>query len=315
MARFAANALHQLLGKRIDVAVVDHSAKHESVAPALNVPIAVMRSVPHRLTISLVIGLCSCSLLEGDSGGQGVSDTAAGVLPSRDRPPLMRLGKSRVAASSLEVIQACEQRLGLAAEDVQLAHSTNFGERKTRDSWGRVLQVKPMVIVLHETVISEPQALDLFKTNHPDDDQQVSYHMLIGRDGRRVRIVPDQKRAYGSGMSAFGDITVRDRPGSVGSINNIALHISLVTPSDGRGDSHGHSGYTNAQYKALAEQVLLWQATFGIPITRLTTHAAVDRSRSRYDPRSFRWDRFEPHYNHAAELCGLNQFNNQQAGP
>ena len=315
MARFAANALHQLLGKRIDVAVVDHSAKHESVAPALNVPIAVMRSVPHRLTISLVIGLCSCSLLEGDSGGQGVSDTAAGVLPSRDRPPLMRLGKSRVAASSLEVIQACEQRLGLAAEDVQLAHSTNFGQRKTRDSWGRVLQVKPMVIVLHETVISEPQALDLFKTNHPDDDQQVSYHMLIGRDGRRVRIVPDQKRAYGSGMSAFGDITVRDRPSSVGSINNIALHISLVTPSDGRGDSHGHSGYTNAQYKALAEQVLLWQATFGIPITRLTTHAAVDRSRSRYDPRSFRWDRFEPHYNHAADLCGLNQFNNQKAGP
>ena len=315
MARFAGNALHLLLGKRIDVAVVDHSAKHESVAPALNVPIAVMRSVPHRLTISLVIGLCSCSLLDGDSGGRGVSETASGVLPSRDRPPLMRLGNSRVAASSLEVIQACEQRLGLAAEDVQLAHSTNFGERRTRDSWGRVLQMKPMVIVLHETVISEPQALDLFKTNHPDDDQQVSYHMLIGRDGRRVWIVPDQKRAYGSGMSAFGDITVRDRPGSVGSINNIALHISLVTPSDGRGDSHGHSGYTNAQYKALAEQVLLWQATFGIPITRLTTHAAVDRSRSRYDPRSFRWDRFEPHYNHAADLCGLNQFNNQQAGP
>ncbi|WP_244279630.1 N-acetylmuramoyl-L-alanine amidase [Synechococcus sp. UW179A] len=227
----------------------------------------------------------------------------------------MRLGDSRVAASSLEEIQACEQRLGLAEEDIQLAHPTNFGERKSRDSWGRELQVKPMVIVLHETVISEAQALGLFKTNHPDDDQQVSYHMLIGRDGRRVRIVPDQKRAYGSGMSAFGDVTLRDRPGSVGSINNIALHISLVTPSDGRGDADGHSGYTNAQYKSLAEQVLLWQATFGIPITRLTTHAAVDRSRSRYDPRSFRWDRFDDYYNDAAELCDLNQFNNDQAGP
>lgn len=299
----------------IDVAVVEHSIKHEIVGHALNVPNAVMRSLPYQFAISLVIGLCSCSLLDGDSGGKGVSDTAAGVPPSLDRPPLMRLGDSRVAAASLEVIQTCEQRLGLAAEDVQLAHPTNFGERKVRDSWGRVLQVKPMVIVLHETVISEPQALGLFQTNHPDDDQQVSYHMLIGRDGRRVRIVPDQKRAYGSGMSAFGDITMRDRPGSVGSINNIALHLSLVTPSDGRGDSHGHSGYTNAQYKSLAEQVLLWQATFGIPITRLTTHAAVDRSRSRYDPRSFRWDRFDPHYNHAAELCGLNQFNNEQAGP
>ena len=282
---------------------------------ALNVPNAVMRSVPHQLLISLLSGLCGCSLLDSDSGGQGVSDTAAGVLPSPDRPPLMRLGDSRVAASSLEVIEACQQRLGLAAEDVQLAHSTNFGERKARDSWGRELQVKPMLIVLHETVISEPQAIGLFKTNHPDDDQQVSYHMLIGRDGRRVRIVPDRKRAYGSGMSAFGDVTMRDRPGSVGSINNIALHLSLVTPSDGRGDADGHSGYTNAQYRSLATQVLLWQATFGIPITRLTTHAAVDRSRSRYDPRSFRWDRFTPHYNHAARLCGFDQYNNKQAGP
>ena len=69
--------------------------------------------------------------------------------------------------------------------------------------------------------------------------------MLVGRDGRRVRIVPDQNRAYGSGMSTFGDLTLRDRPGSVGPINNIALHISLVTPPDGRGDAHGHSGYTN----------------------------------------------------------------------
>ncbi|KZR85883.1 N-acetyl-anhydromuranmyl-L-alanine amidase [Synechococcus sp. MIT S9504] len=303
------------LGNIVDVVFVENSWKHAMFHHALNESDAVMKSVPHQLAFSLLIGLCGCSLLNGNSGGEGGSDTAGGVLPSADRPPLMRLGDSRVGASSLKVIQACEQRLGLAAEDVQLAHPTNFGERKSRDSWGRELQVKPMVIVLHETVINEPQALGLFKTNHPDDDQQVSYHMIIGRDGRRVRIVPDQKRAYGSGMSAFGDVTMRDRPGSVGSINNIALHISLVTPSDGRGDADGHSGYTNAQYKSLAQQVLLWQATFGIPITRLTTHAAVDRSRSRYDPRSFRWDRFDAHYNDAAELCGLNQFNNEQAGP
>ena len=287
----------------------------------MNVPKAVIKTVENQRSVSLIFGLFGCSLLGGCSlfgEGSGVSngaDPARGVLPLPDRPPLMRLGDGRVDALSLEAIQSCEHRLGLAEEDVQLAHPTNFGERKTKDSWGRSLQVKPMVIVLHETVISEAQALALFKTNHPDDDQQVSYHMLVGRDGRRVRIVPDQYRAYGSGMSAFGDLTLRDRPGSVGSINNIALHISLVTPPDGRGDAHGHSGYTNAQYQTLAEQVLLWQARFGIPITRLTTHAAVDRSRSRYDPRSFRWERFDPHYNHAVELCGLDQYNNMQAAP
>ena len=61
----------------IDVAVVENFIKHEIVGHALNVPNAVMRSVPHQLVISLVIGLGSCSLLDGDSGGSGVSDTAA----------------------------------------------------------------------------------------------------------------------------------------------------------------------------------------------------------------------------------------------
>ena len=62
----------------IDVAVVENFIKHEIVGHALNVPNAVMRSVPlqpvpHQLVISLVIGLCSCSLLDGDSGGQAFS--------------------------------------------------------------------------------------------------------------------------------------------------------------------------------------------------------------------------------------------------
>ena len=74
--------------------------------------------------------------------------------------------------------------------------------------------------------------------------------------------------------STFGDATQRTKLGSVSSINNIALHISLVSPADGRGDTSAQSGYTDEQYKSLAAQVLLWQAKFGIPFTRLTTHAA-----------------------------------------
>jgi N-acetyl-anhydromuramyl-L-alanine amidase AmpD len=97
-------------------------------------------------------------------------------------------------------------------------------------------------------------------------------------------------------------------------VNNIALHISLVSPEDGRDDRSGHSGYTQAQYRNLAAQVLLWQAKFGIPLTRLTTHEAIDRSHSRYDPRSFRWDRFDPEYQAAARLCGFDRFDNGQAG-
>lgn len=116
--------------------------------------------------------------------------------------------------------------------------------------------------------------------------------------------------------STFGDATQRTKLGSGGSINNIVLHMSLVTPADGRGDTSAHSGYTDEQYKSLAAQVIHWQAKFGIPFTRLTTHthASVDRSPSRYDPRSFRWDLFQPHYKEAAANCGFTYLDNQEAG-
>jgi N-acetyl-anhydromuramyl-L-alanine amidase AmpD len=104
-----------------------------------------------------------------------------------------------------------------------------------------------MLIVLHETVVSAPATVAFFRTPHPRDDDQASYHLLVDRSGRRLRIVPDRQRAFGAGMAAFGDFTVRIRPTSPGSINNVALHLSLETPADGRGDGDGHSGYTPAQ--------------------------------------------------------------------
>ena len=275
----------------------------------------------------LLTGLSACSIPSlkwpgssstSQSDNPSVLDSFndhSGVKEDSKRPLIVPLGDGKLVAASPKEIQVCETLLEIPEEEPNLAHASNYGERIKQDEWGRDLQAKPSVIVLHETVISEAATVDLFQTNHPEDHQQVSYHMLIPSDGRRVRIVPDENRAYGSGMSAFGDVTMRRRLGSVGSINNIALHLSLITPPDGRGDVHAHSGYTSAQYRTLAEQVLLWQARFGIPLSRLTTHAAVDRSRSRYDPRSFRWDRFDPYYRAAAEKCNFQRFNNEQAGP
>ena len=229
-------------------------------------------------------------------------------------PPLMELADSGVPPATKQEVDACDTTLGLTEEEDQTADATNFGDRKVVDTWKRSLQAEPLIIVLHETVISEKATVAFFQTPHPNDADQASYHMLIARDGARLRIVPDEKRAYGAGMSAFGDVTQRTKPSSVGSVNNIALHISLVSPEDGRDDRSGHSGYTQAQYRNLAAQVLLWQAKFGIPLTRLTTHEAIDRSHSRYDPRSFRWDRFDPEYKEAARLCGFERFDNGQAG-
>jgi len=212
-----------------------------------------------------------------------------------------------------EELTTCANKLKLPPEQPRPADATNFGERRTVDFLGRPLPSSPQLIVLHETVISAPATVKLFQTPHPRDEDQASYHMLLNRAGQRLRIVPDEQRAYGAGMAAWGDFTVRPKEASVGSVNNVALHLSLETPEDGRGETAGHSGYTPEQYKTAAGQVLLWQARFGIPMSRLTTHQAVDRSHSRYDPRSFRWERFDADYRKAAASCGLTAYDNGRA--
>ena len=226
---------------------------------------------------------------------------------------VLQLDDPALPSASDAELSACAASLELVGERPRPAHPTNFGDRRRVDSLGRQVPHRPQLIVLHETVIPADATVRLFQTAHPKDEDQVSYHMLIDRDGRRLRIVPDERRAYGAGMAAFGDFTVRIRPESVGSINNVSLHLSLESPPDGLGDGNSHSGYTQAQYDAAAAQVLLWQARHGIPMSRLTTHRAVDRSHSRYDPRSFRWERFDAAYRQAASRCDLASYDNGRA--
>ncbi|NDG75550.1 MAG: N-acetylmuramoyl-L-alanine amidase [Synechococcaceae bacterium WB8_1B_136] len=197
----------------------------------------------------------------------------------------------------------CAHLASAQGESQQLAAASNFGKRHERDASGAAIPSKPALIVLHETVLDLPSTIALFQRNQADDAAQSSYHVLIGRDGERVRIVPDQSRAFGAGDSAFGDLRFKTSATNPPSINNISLHVSLESPPDGRGDAEAHAGYTPAQYRALAEQVLHWQALYGIPMERVTTHAAVDRSHSRYDPRSFRWDLFDQAYAELRRSC------------
>ncbi len=162
------------------------------------------------------------------------------------------------------------------------AHPTNFGDRFRTDIHGQVLQQEP-IIVLHETVASAQSALNFFQTPHPRDEDQASYHELITLNGWILHLVPWSKRAYGAGNSMFGSESVQTNPRLAPSVNNFALHFSLETPPGGRHNGRQHQGYTEAQYRALAWLI----AQTGIPAERVTTHAAVDRSGERMDPRSF----------------------------
>jgi len=172
-----------------------------------------------------------------------------------------------------------------------LAHPTNYGERVTRDLYGRPVN-NQYIVVLHETVGSAASTIRFFQTPHDQDNKQISYHTLITADGTVVYLVPPEKRAFGAGNSVFqgpqGLETVKTKLTLPPSVNNFAYHISLETPPDGRNNRSGHSGYTKAQYQSLAWLV----AKTGVPDSRITTHRAVDRSGDRYDPRSFELQRF-----------------------
>ncbi len=171
-------------------------------------------------------------------------------------------------------------------ESIALANPTNFGDRFFFDLYGRPAYHYP-IVVLHETVGSARGTINFFRTPHPLEADQVSYHTLIKRDGEIVYLVPPDKRAFGAGNSVFvgdsGREAVKTHPDYPPSVNNFAYHISLETPSDGNNNGSRHSGYTVAQYQSLAWLV----AKTGVPYSRITTHKAVDRSGQRQDPRSF----------------------------
>ena len=171
-------------------------------------------------------------------------------------------------------------------EEIALADPTNYGDRYLTDVQGHPVH-NNFIVVIHETVGSARSAITLFQTPHPRDEDQVSYHTLITRDGAVVYIVPPEKRAFGAGNSVFngpnGPEAVLTNPNFPASVNNFAYHVSLETPADGRGNGQWHSGYTEAQYQSLAWLL----ARTDVPDRRITTHRAVDRSGSRIDPRTF----------------------------
>ncbi|MGB1197240.1 MAG: N-acetylmuramoyl-L-alanine amidase [Synechococcus sp.] len=180
---------------------------------------------------------------------------------------------------------------------------TNFGERYDKDAYGRVIDATPRVVVLHETVYSLSSALNTFMTPHPRDEDQVSYHTLVGQDGRVLDLVDPLSRAYGAGYSAFlGEWAITNKK-LKGSVNNFALHLSLETPPSGANSYGSHAGYTTQQYDALALVLSSWIRSFNLPPAAITTHRHVDLGGERGDPRSFDWSKLQTRLAALGDLC------------
>ena len=187
------------------------------------------------------------------------------------------------------------QRIGI--------HPSNYSERQKQDAFGNPIDPKPRVVVLHETVYGLSSAINTFVTPHPHDNDQVSYHVLIGEDGRIVQALDPAKRAFGAGYSAFHGEWVITNPKVGGSINNFALHLSLETPLDGENEALGHSGYSQAQYDAMALVLAEWMRRYRIPPGNITTHRHVDLGGERADPRSFQWNELKERLVALGVLC------------
>jgi hypothetical protein len=181
---------------------------------------------------------------------------------------------------------------GLVSSDlpktaIAWADPTNYGDRVTQDIDGVAVFNRP-IVVLHESVGSALSAVNTFRTPHPIEWQQSSYHALIELDGTIVQTVPFASRAFGAANSVFvsgnGPEAVKTHAEFPPSVNNFAYHIAFETPLGGRNNAlRHHEGYTAAQYNSLG-----WLVTqLDVPEDRIATHQQVDRTGSRFDPRSY----------------------------
>ena len=240
-----------------------------------------------------------------DSGGIPESKPS-GVPP---KPPRARSWSSPLARQCSDLDPDVRQRLltlqnnrGAWRKDRPI-DPTNFGERHRQDAFGRALDINPRVVVMHETVYSMQSAVNTFMTPHPRDEDQVSYHTLVGLDGAVLDLVPAINRAYGSGNSSFlGEWAVTNKS-LRGSVNNFALHVSLETPADGANANSRHSGYTSQQYDALALVLSGWIRQFHLAPAAITTHRHVDNGGERSDPRSFDWSALQSRLAALGDLC------------
>ena len=199
-------------------------------------------------------------------------------------------------------LRSLQRDLPQRIETVRIDPS-NYGERVSRDAYGNPLDITPSLVVLHETVYGIGSAINTFTTHHPHDDDQVSYHVLIGEDGRVVQTLDPAKRAFGAGYSAFKGRWDVTNPRISGSVNNFALHLSLETPLDGEDADPAHSGYSSLQYDALAVVLADWMRRYRIPFDHITTHRHVDLGLARADPRSFSWPALQVRLAALGVLC------------
>jgi N-acetyl-anhydromuramyl-L-alanine amidase AmpD len=144
-------------------------------------------------------------------------------------------------------------------------------------SQGGVRAQPPQIIVLHHTGSAGPSfnQIEYLRSNA----RSVSIHCIIAKDGRRTRMVDDERIAFHVGFSAIGSLGNR-------SANAMSLGIEIMNS----GSKTVPDPYPHSQVDSTAEQVAIWLKKFPT-IQMITPHAGID-TKGKYDPYAFPWDVF-----------------------
>jgi N-acetylmuramoyl-L-alanine amidase len=131
----------------------------------------------------------------------------------------------------------------------------------------------PVLIVLHATEQhSVQQSLRTLQSHN--DLGKVSAHYLIGDDGRRYQLVPDELRAWHAGGGRWGTIT---------NVNAASLGIEI--------DNDGVEPFTQAQIASLLVLLEDLCTRWNIPRTQVIAHADMAPTRKVDPGPHFPWQR------------------------
>ena len=97
-----------------------------------------------------------------------------------------------------------------SALDIDLAPSPNHGERRGG--------ARPSLLILHYTGMEDANEA-LARLRSPESE--VSAHYLVFEDGRIVQCVPESRRGWHAGISAWGGLS---------DINSHSIGIEIANP-------------------------------------------------------------------------------------
>jgi N-acetylmuramoyl-L-alanine amidase len=115
-----------------------------------------------------------------------------------------------------------------------------------------------------------------------DPEARVSAHYLIDEDGRIVRLVPEEKRAWHAGLSWWRGVQ---------GVNGCSIGIEIVNP----GHEFGYRPFTGAQMEALLPLLAGIVERHGIPPANVVGHSDVAPARKQDPGELFDWARLARH--------------------